>query len=279
MDGGSPGDSMKHDRGYLMESDDEALRLDIKTDAKLVGEQALWAGIAPGMRVADLGCGAGKTTFHLNKLVQPNGQTLGLDIAAQRIEYAQKHYSDAGIEYVVGDIRDSLDELGRFDFILVRFVLEYYLKESFEIVKNISNSLKPGGILCLIDLDNNCLRNFGLSPRLENALVQIMNKLGTQFNFDPYVGIKLYSYLFDLGFADLEVRVTPHNLIYGDLKEKDAFNWTKKVEIAARNSGCRFEEYEGGFEEFYEEYTQFFSSLRRFTYTPMIWCRGRRTTA
>jgi ubiquinone/menaquinone biosynthesis C-methylase UbiE len=279
MDGGSPGDSMKHDRGYLMESDDEALRLDIKTDAKLVGEQALWAGIAPGMRVADLGCGAGKTTFHLNKLVQPNGQTLGLDIAAQRIEYAQKHYSDAGIEYVVGDIRDSLDELGRFDFIWVRFVLEYYLKESFEIVKNISNSLKPGGILCLIDLDNNCLRNSGLSPRLENALVQIMNKLGTQFNFDPYVGIKLYSYLFDLGFADLEVRVTPHNLIYGDLKEKDAFNWTKKVEIAARNSGCRFEEYEGGFEEFYEEYTQFFSSLRRFTYTPMIWCRGRRTTA
>jgi ubiquinone/menaquinone biosynthesis C-methylase UbiE len=279
MDGGSPGDSMKHDRGYLMESDDEALRLDIKTDAKLVGEQALWAGIAPGMRVADLGCGAGKTTFHLNKLVQPNGQTLGLDIAAQRIEYAQKHYSDAGIEYVVGDIRDSLDELGRFDFIWVRFVLEYYLKESFEIVKNISNSLKPGGILCLIDLDNNCLRNFGLSPRLENALVQIMNKLGTQFNFDPYVGIKLYSYLFDLGFADLEVRVTPHNLIYGDLKEKDAFNWTKKVEIAARNSGCRFEEYEGGFEEFYEEFTQFFSSLRRFTYTPMIWCRGRRSAA
>jgi len=270
---------MKHNRGYLMESDDEALRLDIKTDGKLVEDQALWAGIAPGMRVADLGCGAGKTTFHLNKLVQPNGQTVGLDIAEQRIEYAQKHYSDAGIEYGVGDIRDPLDELGRFDFIWVRFVLEYYNKGSFEIVKNISKSLKPGGILCLIDLDNNCLRNFGLSPRLENALVHIMNKLETQFNFDPYVGIKLYSYLFDLGFADIDVRVTPHNLIYGDLKEKDAFNWTKKVEIAARNSGYRFDEYEGGFEEFYEEYTQFFSSLRRFTYTPMIWCRGRRTAA
>jgi len=270
---------MKHDRGYLMESDDEALRLDIKTDTKLVEEQALWAGIAPGMRVADLGCGAGKTTFHLNKLVQPNGQTLGLDISEQRIEYAQKHYSGAGIEYVVGNIQDSLDELGRFDFIWVRFVLEYYLKESFEIVKNISNILKPGGILCLIDLDNNCLRNFGLSPRLENALVQIMNNLETHFNFDPYAGIKLYSYLFDLGFADIDARVTPHNLIYGDLKEKDAFNWAKKVEIAAQNSGCRFEEYEGGFEEFYQEYTQFFASPRRFTYTPMIWCRGRRTGA
>ena len=83
---------MKHDRGYLMESDEEALRLDIKTDAALVEKQALWAGIKPGMRVADLGCGAGKTTFHLNRLVQPNGQTVGVDIADQRIDYARKHY-------------------------------------------------------------------------------------------------------------------------------------------------------------------------------------------
>ena len=54
---------MKKRRGYLMESEDEALRLDVKTDAKKVKSQALWAGIKIGMRVADLGCGAGKATF------------------------------------------------------------------------------------------------------------------------------------------------------------------------------------------------------------------------
>jgi len=53
---------MKHEYGYLMESDEEALRLDIKTVPALVEAQARWAGIEPGMRVADLGCGAGKTT-------------------------------------------------------------------------------------------------------------------------------------------------------------------------------------------------------------------------
>lgn len=268
---------MKLDRGYLMESDDEALRLDIKTDAALVEEQALWAGIKPGMRIADLGCGAGKTTFHLNRLVQPNGQSVGVDIGEQRIEYARKHYSDEGIEYVTGDIRKPLDQLGRFDFIWIRFVLEYYSNESFDIVKNISQNLKPGGILCLIDLDCNCLRNFGLSQRLENAMVQIMKNLETNFNFDPYVGIKLYSYVFDLGYEDIDVRVTPHNLIHGDLREKDSFNWFKKVEIAGRHSGFQFDEYEGGYEEFYEEFKAYFSSRRRFTYTPMVWCRGCRT--
>ena len=73
---------MKKRRGYLMESEDEALRLDVKTDARKIKSQALWAGIKRGMRVADLGCGAGKTTFHLNKLVQPEGTTVGVDISA-----------------------------------------------------------------------------------------------------------------------------------------------------------------------------------------------------
>ena len=71
---------MKHNRGYLMEGDQEAVRLDVKTDATVVEKQALWAGIETGMRVADLGCGAGKTTYHLNRLVQPHGQTVGVDI-------------------------------------------------------------------------------------------------------------------------------------------------------------------------------------------------------
>ncbi|MEJ2169045.1 MAG: methyltransferase domain-containing protein [Desulfobacterales bacterium] len=268
---------MKPDPGYLMEGDDEALRLDVKTDPSLVEEQALWAGIKPGMRVADLGCGAGKTTYHLNRLVQPNGQTVGVDIGQQRIEYARKHYSDEGIEYVIGDIRQPLDRLGHFDFIWVRFVLEYYSKESFDIVKNISQNLKTGGILCLIDLDCNCLRNFGLSPRLENAMVHIMKNLEVRFNFDPYVGLKLYSYVFDLGFEEIDVKVTQHNLIYGDLRHEDAFNWTKKVEIAARHSGFQFDEFKGGYAEFFEKFKEYFSSRRRFTYTPMIWCRARRT--
>ena len=108
---------------------------------------------------------------------------------------------------------------------------------------------------------------------------EIMKNLETRFNFDPYVGIKLYSYLFDLGFEEIEVSVTPHNLIYGDLREDQSYNWTKKVEIAAKNSGCRFDGYSGGYEEFFAEFKAYFSSKRRFTYTPLMTCRGRRSAA
>ncbi|MBW1891381.1 MAG: hypothetical protein JRI93_12870, partial [Deltaproteobacteria bacterium] len=54
--------------GYMMEGEEEARRLDMKTVPKTVQEHALWAGLKPGMRVADLGCGSGKTSYYLNKL-------------------------------------------------------------------------------------------------------------------------------------------------------------------------------------------------------------------
>ena len=141
------------DLQYLMEGDEEAIRLDLKTDSEVVKRHALWAGIKPGMRVADLGCGSGKTAYHLNRLVRPNGETFGLDFAQQRVNYAKSNYSDQNLTFVCKDIRQPLTQMGKFDFIWVRFVLEYYLAASFDIVKNIYSLLRPGGIICLIDLD------------------------------------------------------------------------------------------------------------------------------
>jgi hypothetical protein len=257
-----------------MEDDQEAVRLDRKTDGAKVEKQALWAGIEPGMRVADLGCGAGKTTFHLNKLVQPGGRAFGVDIAEQRIEYARKHYSDESIEYLVDDIRKPLDDLGKVDFIYVRFVLEYYLNGSFDIVKNITHILKPGGIMCLIDLDCNCLRHFGLPDRLNRATSGVMDWLEKNHNFDPYVGVKLYSFLYDLGYTDIDVSLSAHNMFFGELKENEKLFSMQKAEIGGRNSGYPFDEYDGDFDAFLEEIKIFFNDARVFYYTPLIACRG-----
>ena len=260
-----------------MEGPDEALRLDLKADPDILKKHAIWAGIKPGMRVADLGCGPGKTTFYLNKLVQPNGSALGIDISKQRIDYAEAHYSDDGLEYYLGDIRKPLNNIGFFDFIWIRFVLEHFRANSFEIVKNITSFLKPGGILCLVDLDFNCLIHHGIPTRLEKALLGLMGLLEEKANFDPYVGRKFYSYLYDLDFKDINVDITTHHLIFGELKDNDKQNWLYKVEVAAQKSGYPFPEFSGGFEEFKSEFIKFFLDPRRFTYTPIILVRGCKT--
>ncbi|MFO7707650.1 MAG: class I SAM-dependent methyltransferase [Desulfobacterales bacterium] len=261
---------------YLMEGKDEALRLDLKTDPRALRRQARWAGVRPGMRVGDFGCGPGKTSFTLNRLVQPGGEVLGIDISPARISYARERYSAPGIEYVCADIRKPLALYGMFDFIWVRFVLEHCRSSSAEIVANIAKALKPGGILCLADLDHNCLSHYGLSPRLEQALHGIMARLERGADFDPYAGRRLYAYLYDLGLTDIKVTLYPHHLIYGPAKKSDLFNWNQKVEIAARNSGYEFNEFPGGYEGFLAEFRSFFNDHRRFTYSPLICCRGRR---
>jgi ubiquinone/menaquinone biosynthesis C-methylase UbiE len=261
---------------YLMESEEEVFRLEMKTNTEVVKKQAIWAGIKPGMRVADIGCGSGKTTSVLYQLVQPGGNVVGIDGSEERIKYAEDKYSAEGIEFRCRNILEPFDDLGMFDFVWVRFILEYYLKNSFDIVKNISRIVKPGGILCLIDLDCNALNHYEPPERLEKTIQSLMDVLQREKNFDPYAGRKLYSFLYDLDYQDIDADVAAHHLIFGRLKDEDAANWMKKVEIIAKKTGYKFEEYEGGYDEFLFEATGFFTDPGRFTYTPVILCRGRK---
>ncbi len=270
-------DKTKTQNNYLMENHEESIRLDQKTDPRVVKKQARWAGIKPGMRVADLGCGSGKTTMVLSRLAQPGGEAVGLDFAPNRYEFAQSHYAGPGIRFLCRDVRNVLDDLGTFDFIWVRFLLEYYLSSSYDIVRHISQYLKPGGILCLIDLDHNSLNHFGHSGRLGKTLNDLTVLSQEKADFDPWVGRKLYSYLYDLGFKNISVDVSAHHLIYGPLNETDAFNWVKKVEVGPVKLGYDFKDYNGSHQEFLQEFSAYIQDPRRFIYTPIITCRGIKT--
>jgi len=268
---------MQRSHSYLMENDQEAFRLDIKTDPEAVRKEADWCGISPGMRVLDAGCGPGKVTSILQEKIHPGGSILGVDYSRERIDYAKKRHSHkSGIDFRVHDLRDPLEDAGLFDLIWVRFVLEYNRTESINIVKNLTACLKPGGRLCLLDLDYNCLSHYGMSSEMEKILLQAMTLVEKADNFDPYAGRKLYSYLYDLGYEDIRMDLKAHHLIYGKAKEQDLFNWTKKLEMASKKVSNAFERYPGGHKKFFADFIQFFHDPRRFTYTPLILCKGMR---
>ena len=211
----------------------------------------------------------------LHRMAQPGGRILGVDYSPERIRYAEKNYGrEPGIHFTVHDLRDPLEDVGFFDLIWVRFVLEYNRTESLDIVRNLTARLKPDGCLCLMDLDHNCLNHYPLSPRMEEILFMIMEKLERDYDFDPYSGRKLYAFLYDLDYRDIRLELAPHHLIYGELRDEDMFNWIKKVEVASAKTKDLFRTYPGGHEAFFEEFKQFFTNPRRFTYTPLILCKG-----
>ena len=260
---------------YLMENEAESLRLEVKTRPEAIRKQALWCGLKPGLRVLDAGCGPGNVTSILHEMIQPGGSILGIDYSEERIRYAKRHYGQKpGIDFQAYDFSKPLNGLGVFDLIWVRFVLEYHLQGSTTIVENLTTSLKPGGYLCLLDLDHNCLNHYGLPVRMERMLSDIMGTLEEKHNFDPYAGRKLYSYLYDLGHEDIQVDFVADSVIYGKAKKTDAFNWIKKAEVATKKVWEVCECYPGGHNAFFADLIRFINDPRRFIYTPLIICKG-----
>jgi SAM-dependent methyltransferase len=258
-----------------MENLEEGIRLEIKTDPEAVRKQALWCGLKPGLRVLDAGCGTGKIASIFHEMIQPGGRILGVDYSEERIHYAKQHYGQgSGIDFQIHDLRDPLDGVGLFDLIWVRFVLEYYRLESPDIVRKLTACLKPGGYLCLLDLDHNCLNHYELHAKMERILFEAMNRLEQEYNFDPYSGRKLYAYLYDLGYQDIQLDLMAHHLIYGKISDEDLFNWTKKVEVASMKTKGLIENYPGGHDAFIADFTKFLLDPRRFSYNPLILCKG-----
>ena len=262
---------------YLMEDSQEIERLERKTDPDTVLEHARWAGLASGMRVADVGCGPGLTSNILLDAVQPGGEVVGIDFSAERIQHARNRYQKKGLLFQQQDFLGDLSSLGTFDFVWARFVLEFHRSRATQLVANLNRMVSSGGILCLIDLDYNCLTHAGLPERVNETIQDVVKALEVNTDFDPYAGRRLYSHLFDLGYQDIRVEMSSHHMIYGELDEVERYNWERKLLVAARRSGCDFSRYAGGFDEFAREFSTSFQDPRRFTYTPLLICCGKRT--
>jgi hypothetical protein len=92
---------------------------------------------------------------------------------------------------------------------------------------------------------------------LAKIIPKIIHRLEDVYNFDAYAGRKLYAYLFDLGFENIEISVTAHHVIYGKIRDVDSYNWTKKIEVIAPRLADLFEKYPGGYQGFFMDFRKF----------------------
>src|SRR5262252_421615 len=142
---------------YVLGSDPQELgRLDrqaafIEPPTRLLLQAA---GIAPGMRVLDLGTGLGHVARIAAELVGPGGSIVGVDRSVQALTVARQRVDAAGetrVSFVEGDVsRWRADE--PYDAIVGRLVL-FHLADPVAAVRHHLENLRPGGLFVALDFD------------------------------------------------------------------------------------------------------------------------------
>ena len=106
------------------------------------------AGITTGMRVLDIGSGAGDVALTVAELVGESGHVVGVDVNPAILETARLRATDAGmthVEFIAGDAR-TIDFQEKFDVLVGRFVL-MYMADPVEALQQLITHIKPGGIV------------------------------------------------------------------------------------------------------------------------------------
>ncbi|HEX3723119.1 MAG TPA: class I SAM-dependent methyltransferase, partial [Nitrolancea sp.] len=152
------------------------------------------AGLSPGMRVLDVGSGAGDVALLAGELVGRDGSVLGTDVNPTVLEVARERALAAGIHWVTFAEGDCVEiaKQGEFDAIIGRLVLIYQPDPAAKL-RALSKSLRPGGILAFQEF------NFAPESLAEHPPTPLWTQFWSWFTdtfrqvgIDTYAGYNLF---------------------------------------------------------------------------------------
>ena len=164
------------------------------------------AGLAPGMRVLDIGCGSGDVAMLAADLAGKSGSVVAIDRDERNLAFARERAASAGyanIEFRVADILRFSDPKP-FDAIVGRYIL-LFLPDCAAALRHLSESLRSGGMLAMIEPDfSTPWRSIPAAPLFDETMRQVYEVVrGGGININ--VAIELYKSFVDAGLPGAQL--------------------------------------------------------------------------
>jgi SAM-dependent methyltransferase len=150
--------------GYALRLDEgEVERYRMMAEQARAAEADLWelAGVGPGARVADVGCGPGAMLPALSGAVGPDGRVQAVDADPGAVAAARALAAAAGlpnVEVTEGRADRTGLEPGSLDVVMLRHVLAHNGGAEDAIVGHLATLVRPGGCVYLVDVDGTAVR-------------------------------------------------------------------------------------------------------------------------
>lgn len=187
------------------------------------------AGLREGMKTLDLACGPGVISSKMARVVKP-AEVLGLDLNKDLIKIANQYKEISGLSnlrFQKANVYDLKLATNDFDFAYARFLYQH-LEQPELVAPEVYNGLKPGGIFCILDIDDAWLTIYPEPPRFSEF--KEAAALGQKANGgDRYVGRKLAYYLKEAGFKNVSTEV--HVISMKDLGIKSFLDITTSFKL------------------------------------------------
>jgi SAM-dependent methyltransferase len=165
------------------------------------------AGIGPGMRVLEAGCGTGDVTQLIAELVGPQGRVIGVDRSAAVLQRAADKMAARGwthVEFLAGDLA-TVTVAPPVDAIVGRLVLMYQ-PDPAATVRQLARWLRPGGVAAFLEVVLAPGRPVPGRP-LTSETYRLVTEAFARSGADVAMGLGLPAMLANAGFADVRHRV------------------------------------------------------------------------